>query len=134
MAASLRICLILGSLATFYFMIGQIRNAKVRIEDSLFWLCFAILLLLLSIFPQPFYWASNLVGTMAPVNFVFLFFIFILLIRTFKLNIRVSQNDTKIKNITQQLAIEKFERWQGMQGAGAVGAQAAQDSKSAKAE
>ena len=47
---------------------------------------------------------------MAPVNFVFLFFIFILLIQSFNLTMRVSQADTKIRELTQQLAIEKFER------------------------
>lgn len=47
---------------------------------------------------------------MAPVNFVFLLFIFILLIQSFSLTMRVSQADTKIRELTQQLAIEKFER------------------------
>ncbi len=43
---------------------------------------------------------------------MFLFFIFILLIQCFTLNMRISQVDTKLKELTQQLAIEKFERYQ----------------------
>ena len=48
---------------------------------------------------------------MAPVNFVFLFFIFVLLVQSFNLTMRISQADTKIRELTQQLAIEKFERY-----------------------
>ena len=47
---------------------------------------------------------------MSPSNFVFLFFIFILLIVCFKLSVRLSQLDTKLRELTQQLAIEKYER------------------------
>ncbi|MFR2917725.1 MAG: DUF2304 domain-containing protein, partial [Eggerthellaceae bacterium] len=50
-------------------------------------------------------------GTMSPANFVFLFFIFVLLIQSFSLTMRISQADTKIRELTQQLAIEKFERY-----------------------
>ena len=82
-----------------------------RLEDSLFWLCFAVLLLIVSIFPGIFYLLSSIAGTMSVSNFVFLFFIFVLLIECFTLSVRVSQLDTKLRNLTQQLAIEKYERY-----------------------
>ena len=110
MALALRIALFVVSLLTLIFIAKRVRSSKVKLEDSIFWFCFAVLLLLVSIFPQVFYVLSDLVGTMAPVNFVFLFFIFILLIQSFNLTMRVSQADTKIRELTQQLAIEKFER------------------------
>lgn len=112
MTIELRIVLIVVSLLTLLFVSKRIRSSKVRLEDSIFWVCFAATIFILSIFPQVFYWISDLVGTYAPVNFVFLFFIFILLVQSFHLNMRVSQADTKIKELTQQLAIEKFERYQ----------------------
>lgn len=110
MNLELRITLFIAALFTIIFITRRVRNARVRLEDSIFWFCFAALLLIVSIFPQIFFFLSNLVGTMAPVNFVFLFFIFVLLIQSFNLSMRVSQADTKIKELTQQLAIEKFER------------------------
>lgn len=110
MALALRIALFVVSLLTLIFIAKRVRSSKVKLEDSIFWFCFAVLLLLVSVFPQVFYVLSDLVGTMAPVNFVFLFFIFILLIQSFNLTMRVSQADTKIRELTQQLAIEKFER------------------------
>lgn len=112
MTIELRIVLIVVSLLTLLFVSKRIRSSKVRLEDSIFWVCFAATIFILSIFPQVFYWISDLVGTYAPANFVFLFFIFILLVQSFHLSMRVSQADTKIKELTQQLAIEKFERYQ----------------------
>ena len=110
MTLPLRITLFAASLLTFGYMTVKIRDSKMRLEDSLFWFCFSALLLLASIFPQVFFWLSNFVGTMAPSYFVFLFFIFILLIVCFRLSVRLSQLDTKLRELTQQLAIEKFER------------------------
>lgn len=112
MTLALRLILIVVSLVTLIFIAKKIRNSKVKLEDSVFWICLAAAIFLLSLFPQVFYWISGVVGTYAPVNFVFLFFIFILLIQSFNLSMRVSQADTKIKDLTQQLAIEKFERYQ----------------------
>lgn len=112
MTIALRVTLILVSLITFLFIARKIRDSKVKLEDSMFWICLAALIFIFSLFPQVFYTLSDLVGTYSPANFVFLFFIFVLLIQSFQLSMRVSQADTKIKELTQQLAIEKFERYQ----------------------
>ena len=112
MTVELRAALILVSLLTLVFVAKRIRNAKVKLEDSIFWVCFAAIIFLMSLFPQVFYWLSDIVGTYAPANFVFLLFIFILLMQSFHLSMRISQADTKIKELTQQLAIEKLERYQ----------------------
>ena len=112
MTIELRITLIIVSLLTLIFIARKIRSSKVKLEDSIFWICFAGLIFIFSLFPQIFYALSNLAGTYAPVNFVFLFFIFILLVQSFNLSMRISQADTRIKELTQQLAIEKFERYQ----------------------
>lgn len=112
MTLELRVVLVAVSLITLIFVARKVRNSKVKLEDSIFWFCFAVLILVVSIFPQVFYWLSSLAGTDAPVHFVFLFFIFVLLVQSFNLNMRISQADTKIKELTQQLAVEKFERYQ----------------------
>lgn len=111
MTLALRITLVIVSFLTLLYIIRKIRASKLRLEDSLFWLCFAVLLLVVSIFPGIFYLLSSIVGTMSVSNFVFLFFIFVLLIECFTLSVRVSQLDTKLRNLTQQLAIEKYERY-----------------------
>ncbi|OUN89036.1 DUF2304 domain-containing protein [[Collinsella] massiliensis] len=111
MTAGLRVTLIVASFLTLIFMARKVRSSKIRLEDSIFWFCFAILLLVVSIFPGVFYLLSAIAGTISVANFVFLFFIFILLISCFSLSVRVSQLDTKLRDLTQQLAIERFERY-----------------------
>lgn len=111
MTAGLRATLIIASFLTLLFMACKVRSSKIRLEDSIFWFCFAILLLVVSVFPGIFYQLSAIAGTMSVANFVFLFFIFILLVCCFSLSVRVSQLDTKMRDLTQQLAIERFERY-----------------------
>lgn len=111
MSLILRVGLIIVSLLTLIFITKKVRNAQVRLEDSIFWFCVAGILLFLSIFPQVFFSISRFAGIESPANLVFLLFIFILLILGFNLSVRLSQTDTKLKELTQQLAIEKFERY-----------------------
>lgn len=111
MSVVLRVGLIVVSVLTLIFITRKVRNAQVRLEDSIFWFCVAGLLLILSIFPQIFFVISDFAGIISPANLVFLVFIFILLILGFNLSVHLSQTDTKLKELTQQLAIEKFERY-----------------------
>lgn len=111
MTIELRVLLIVVSLLTLLFIAKKVRSSKVRLEDSIFWFCFAILILIVSVFPEIFYLLTRIVGMDAPVHLVFLFFIFVLLVYCFNLGMRVSQADTRIKELTQQLAVEKFERY-----------------------
>lgn len=111
MSFILRIGLIIVSVLTLIFITRKVRNAQVKLEDSIFWFCVAFVLLLLSIFPQIFFAISDFAGIISPANLVFLLFIFILLILGFNLSVHLSQTDTRLKEITQQLAIEKFERY-----------------------
>lgn len=111
MSLVLRIGLIVVSILTLIFITRKVRNAQVKLEDSIFWFCVAGLLLILSIFPQIFFVISDFAGIISPANLVFLLFIFILLILGFNLSVHLSQTDTKLKELTQQLAVEKFERY-----------------------
>ena len=46
----IRICLIFGSLVTAWYILRRVRQAKVQIEDTIFWLLFSAALLILAIF------------------------------------------------------------------------------------
>lgn len=101
-----RVILLLASLGTMMFMLKRIRYSKIQIEDSLFWIMFSALVLLLSVFPQIADFLSGVVGIYSTTNFIFLFFIFILLIREFTLTIKISQLENKVKELTQAIAIK----------------------------
>ena len=66
----IRVCLIVGSLVTAMYVLMRVRRAKVQIEDTIFWLLFSVVLLVLAIFPGIAYWASRLLGFQSPINFV----------------------------------------------------------------
>lgn len=103
MTLMLRIVLIAASVLT---VMRQIRQAKMRIEDSIFWIGFLGLLTLFSLFPQIVYWMSDLSGTQTPVNFIFLFVIFVLIVRMFRMTVKISQLEAKVRELVQLLAIE----------------------------
>lgn len=111
MTLTLRVVLVLVSLMTLLFVMRKVRSSKIRLEDSMAWILFSGVLFVLSVFPGIFDFLAELAGVYSTVNFVFLFFIFVLLILCFSLDMKVSQMDTKIKELTQLLAIEKFERY-----------------------
>ena len=111
MTLTLRVALVLVSLMTLLFVMRKVRSSKIRLEDSMAWILFSGVLFVLSVFPGIFDFLAELAGVYSTVNFVFLFFILVLLILCFSLNMKVSQMDTKIKELTQLLAIEKFERY-----------------------
>ena len=111
----IRICLILGSFITAGYILRRVRQAKVQIEDTIFWLLFSAALLILAIFPGIAYWAANLLGFMSPINFVYVVIIFLLLAKQFFMSIKLSQLDSKVRILTEQVALneEKVERWCG---------------------
>ena len=108
----LRVCLIVGSLITAVYVLRRVRHAKIQIEDTIFWLLFSWVLLVLAIFPGIAYWASRLLGFQSPINFVYIVVIFLLLVKQFLLSIRISQLDSRLRILTEQVALnqEKQER------------------------
>lgn len=106
MTLVLRIVLIVASICTTLYMLKKIRQAKVQIEDSIFWFLFSICLIIISIFPQIADLMARLLGIQSTVNFLFLFMIFVLLIKIFYMTLRISQMENKIKNLTQKIAID----------------------------
>ena len=55
MTAILRIGLILISIMSFFIIVRKIRKSKIRIEDGLFWVVFAIILIVFAVFPGIIY-------------------------------------------------------------------------------
>lgn len=110
MSLVLRILLIVVAVLSCIFVLRKIRKSQMRIEDTLFWLVISVGVLILGIFPQIAYWLSEVIGIMSPVNLVFLVFVFLLLFKVFILTVQVSQQQEKIKNLTQHIAIQEKDR------------------------
>ena len=104
-----RIALICGSLITAGYMVKKIRQSKLQIEYSIFWMLFAASLVILSIFPEITIYGASLLGIYSSTNFIFLVILFI--VKVFLMTIELSTLEYRVKELAQKLAIsEKIEQ------------------------
>ena len=105
MSSTLRILLFVAGIITASWILYRIHKSKVKDEDAVFWVCLAVVLLLLGIFPSFSYWLSGLLGIQAPVNCVFLLIIALLLEKVFTLSIKLSQLEDNIEILSAEVAL-----------------------------
>lgn len=109
MSIVLRIVLIFGALFALSIVVRKVKKSKIRIADSVYWVCAAVLLLILAIFPRIAFFFSDLLGFLSPSNFVFLVVIALMLLKLFNLACDVSRLSDKVEQLSQELALEKKE-------------------------
>lgn len=105
MSNTLRWLLIVASILILYWILHKIRKAKVKMEDTIFWIFFSAIIIILAIFPQIAYGLSNYIGIMSPANLIFLVIICTLVIKIFSLSISVSLLEEKITILSAEVAI-----------------------------
>ncbi len=110
MAFVLRIVLIVISILVLVYVLNKIRKSKLNIPDSIFWIVFAILLLLLSVFPQIAFFFAGLLGIESPFNFILLFVVGLFIIKMFLMTIKISELTEKNKAMAQKIAFEEFSK------------------------
>lgn len=110
MSPIFRVILIVVSLLTTFYILKKIRQSKLQIEYAIFWILFAGVLIVFSLFPWLVSMFTRLIGMQLPVNFIFMFFIFVLLVKMFLMTIELSTLENKVKDLTQELALEEKER------------------------
>lgn len=110
MSTVFRVILIVVSLLTTFYILKKIRQSKLQIEYAIFWILFSGVLIVFSLFPWLVSMFTRLIGMQLPVNFIFLFFIFVLMVKMFLMTIELSTLENKVKDLTQELALEEKER------------------------
>ena len=78
MSIELRVVLLFAATFSIGWIITRIRKAKVRLEDTFFWMVMSVVLLLLGLFPGVSYWLSSILGVISPANLVFFIMICLL--------------------------------------------------------
>jgi len=91
-------------------MLRKIRQSKLQIEYILYWLFFAVVIVIFSIFPDLAVWGSNALGIYSPPNFIFLIILFLLIVKIFLSSIEISNLEYRIKELAQKLAIDEAQR------------------------
>ena len=109
MSITLRVILIVCSIISFIFCFKRIKQSKLKVTNSVVWLLGSLVLILMAIFSEGIAWLSNVLGFIAPVNFVFLVIIGFLLIQTFIDNIRISALNEKIKDLDHYIALKEYD-------------------------
>ena len=109
MGSSLRTGLLVASLIAFSFVLFFVIKKKLNIKYSIVWLLWALLALIMAIFPETFYEFTKLVGIALPVNGVFLIMIGLLYGLTFYVYIMISKHNDEIIQLTYELAVLKKE-------------------------
>ena len=110
MTVTLRVVLIVCYIISFILCITKIKQAKLKVSNSVIWMIGSIVLIIMSIFSNAVEWIANKLGFMAPVNFVSLVIIGFLLIQSFVDNIRISALNEKIKDLNHYIALKEKER------------------------
>lgn len=109
MSLGIRIALLIAAIGLFVYVMYSIRKTKMRIEDTLFWAFLSLLILLMSISPDLAAVPSRWLGFQAPVNFVFLLFIGLLLLKCFLNSRQISRLETKVKELSQHIAVDRLD-------------------------
>ena len=113
MTTGMRIFLIVGSVLTCAYVLSKIRKSRMKMENSLFWIFFSFILVLLGIFPGIAEWFAKLLGVMSTVNLVYLVIIFLLLIKIFLQDQKAAQTEAKLVHMAQTYAIDRKEAEEG---------------------
>lgn len=93
-----------------WFIVTRIRKARMRIEDSLFWLFLVLLLLLFSIFPNIADALAGFFGVYSTANFLFAFFVVLLVLKVFIMSTHISRLEAKVAELTQRIALLDYDK------------------------
>lgn len=110
MPIELRMVLILSSIFMLIYMIKKVKKSKLQIEYTVFWIIFGLLLICISLMPKIVYVVANIIGIQSPVNLVLTFIVFILVLKLFLMTIEISQLETKVKELVEEIALKEKDR------------------------
>ena len=114
MSTALRFMLFFASAITCLYIGRKLKKSQIQVMDTVFWIGLSIIFVILSVFPDIATILSRLMGFQAPVNFIFLLMIFLLLIRCFFMSIRISQLEDRLRNLVEELAIRECDKNQNV--------------------
>lgn len=107
MSLALRLTLIIGAIIVLIVVVRKIRKSEMQAGDSIFWLVFVVVFVIIGIFPQIAFVLSGVFGFESTSNFIFLATIALLFIKLFLLSAEVAQLRQKIVALTQEIALRE---------------------------
>lgn len=115
MQLSLRIIILAGALLIIATVLNYIRKKRILMSDATGWVCVAVLLLLVALFPNTIVWLSGQLGFISPANFVFLIVTGLLTVKAFRDTASISLMRHKLEELTQESALEQMRMKESLQ-------------------
>ena len=91
------------------YMVHEIRKKRFSIKESFWWMIASLIMLVLAIFPYSIDWVAKKVGIEYPPSLLFVLCIIFLVLMNFRNSKRISEQQIKIIELAQNLAILKSE-------------------------
>ena len=104
MSSGLRFGLLIASIIALLFVLIFVIKKKLNIKYSIVWILWALLSLIMAIFPSIFYEFSHLLGIEMAVNGVFLIMIGLLYGLTFYVYVMISKHNEEIIKLTYEIS------------------------------
>ncbi|KQX51921.1 DUF2304 domain-containing protein [Paenibacillus sp. Root444D2] len=108
----LQIFLVIIVILGLLMLINMIVKYKLELKYSLLWMLFSITTIILALFPGISLIISDWLGIEKPVNAIFLLGILLIMVILFSLTLTISNTQNKIKQLTQEVGINKLEKVQ----------------------
>lgn len=102
---SLRIMLVCGALFALGVVGRKVKKNKILVEDAVFWVVSAFILVLLALFPDIAVNIAYALGFVSPSNFVYLCIIALLLWKVFVNSAEISRLKNKVDELAQEIAL-----------------------------
>lgn len=99
------IVLVAGALLTLVYVLVKIRHNQLATADAVFWFLFALILIVLAVFPQIAYGLASLLGIESPANLVFLAMLVVVIYRLLTLSVENARLKEKLVALTQAVAL-----------------------------
>ncbi len=110
MSDETRIILIVVSIIALIYVLRKIKQSKLNIIDSIFWIVVTAVLILFAAIPEIAAFLAALLGISTPINFILIFIIAILMLKVFLNTLKISGLQENIKVLSQKIAYDEFEK------------------------
>lgn len=105
-----RLYFIIIALLPIIYIIHEVRKKRFSIKESFWWMVASFLMLILAIFPYSIDFLANKFGVEYAPSLLFVFCIIFLILMIFRNSKRISEQQIKIIELAQQIAILKEEQ------------------------
>lgn len=109
MQLSLRLILLAGAMLIIWTILRSIKKKRILMDKATGWVCLALLLLVIAVFPGAVIKISNKLGFLSPANFVFLIVTGVLVVKAFRDTAQISIMQHKIEELAQEVALMEHE-------------------------